>query len=246
MGVSRLAADSDEHLRTYLAPAQVQPSVATAAGAPGTPPILELHGTLRHAHCLSCGTPTGRDAFQDRLSTLNPAWAKYASEIQDGREERLNPDGDVELPPGMDYEAFTVPACDACGGPMKPRVVFFGESLEPHVRAAADAFVAGSAQLLVVGSSLATFSAFRLLKQMKEHGGQVGLLNVGESRGDPIVDWRVGHEDGAGAILPEVARRLLQEAVEQNRLSSRKRRTIETMLTSGKVKPLPAGRRAAS
>lgn len=146
----------------------------------------------------------------------------------------------------MDYETFNVPACDGCGGPMKPRVVFFGESLEPHVREAANRFVAENDQLLVVGSSLATFSAFRLLKQMKEHGGEVGLLNVGESRGDPIVDWRVGHEDGAGAVLPEVARRLLGEAVEQNRLSSMKRRTIEGMLKSGKVKPLPAGKRAAS
>lgn len=85
------------------------------------PPILELHGTLRHAHCLSCHAPTGRDAFQDRLSELNPAWHEFQRDVAAGkREEKLNPDGDIELGPGVRYEDFKVPACDHCGGPMKP------------------------------------------------------------------------------------------------------------------------------
>lgn len=109
---------TDRDLSAYLEPAAVQPSVATAAPSS----ILELHGTLRHAHCLSCGTPVGRDEFQDRLSALNPEWDKYQREVSEGREERLNPDGDVELGPGVRYEEFDVPACDSCGGPMKPRV----------------------------------------------------------------------------------------------------------------------------
>lgn len=58
--------------------------------------------------------------MQDRLSQLNPAWSKYADEVTEGREERLNPDGDVELGPGVKYEDFVVPPCDKCGGPMKP------------------------------------------------------------------------------------------------------------------------------
>lgn len=123
--------------------------------------------------------------------------------------------------------------------------VFFGESLEPHVKEAASNFVDDNAQLLVVGSSLATFSAYRLVRQMKENGGQAGLLNVGESRGDPLMDWRIGHEGGAGALLPEVAKRLLSEAVEMNRLGSRKRREIATMVASGTVREIPPGRAAS-
>ena len=85
------------------------------------PPILELHGTLRHAGCLSCGTLVQRDAFQDRLSELNPLWKKYSDEVQaEQRKEKLNPDGDVELGEGVKYEDFVVPACQKCGGPMKP------------------------------------------------------------------------------------------------------------------------------
>ena len=51
---------------------------------------------------------------------MNPEWQRYSDEVEDGREERLNPDGDVELGPGVKYEEFTVPACDSCGGNMKP------------------------------------------------------------------------------------------------------------------------------
>lgn len=87
-------------------------------------------------------------------------------------------------------------------------MTFFGESLEQHVREQSAKWVSDATQLLVVGSSLATFSAFRLIRQKKEEGGIVGLINVGESRGDPIVDWRIGHEAGAGEILPDASKRL--------------------------------------
>lgn len=83
--------------------------------------ILELHGTLRHAHCLSCQNVVGRDSFQDSLSVLNPDWSQYADQVSQGtREERLNPDGDVELGSGVKYENFVVPNCVKCQGPMKP------------------------------------------------------------------------------------------------------------------------------
>lgn len=86
-----------------------------------TPPILELHGTLRHVHCLGeCQKVVGRDAFQDKLSTLNPTWAEYADEVSLGtRENRENPDGDIELG-DVKYEDFIVPQCENCGGDMKP------------------------------------------------------------------------------------------------------------------------------
>lgn len=113
----------DQDLSTYLS-ASSPPAARPAAGGPPPvpdPPIVELHGTLRHAHCLKCHTPVGRDAFQDRLSALNPAWKRYSDEVQQElRQEKLNPDGDVELPEGVKYDEFEVPPCDECGGPMKP------------------------------------------------------------------------------------------------------------------------------
>ncbi|KAM0755930.1 DHS-like NAD/FAD-binding domain-containing protein [Meredithblackwellia eburnea MCA 4105] len=235
----------DTNLATYLSPS---PSLQDPSEDPLSalssrdPSILELHGTLRHVHCLSCGTPVGRDDFQDRLSILNPEWKKYSDEVElGGRQERLNPDGDVELGPGIRYEEFNVPACETCGGDMKPKVTFFGESLSPQVRSASHHMIHNASQLLIIGSSLATFSAFRLVRQKKDEGGPVGLVNVGESRGDGVVDWRVGWEGGAGEILPDVVRALLESREWEEAL----RREVEDMLARGKVKQI-SGTRATT
>ncbi|GJN91037.1 hypothetical protein Rhopal_004052-T1 [Rhodotorula paludigena] len=227
-----------EDLSVYLEPPAVKPAESPDAPLPVLDPaILELHGTLRHAHCLSCHTPTGRDAFQDRLSELNPAWLEYQQEIESGlREEKLNPDGDIELGPGVRYEDFKVPPCGHCGGPMKPRVIFFGESLEPVTRRQSAHLVSSASQLLVAGSSLATFSAYRLVRQMKEQGGPVGLVNLGESRADPIVDWRIGWEGGAGDVFPLAVRELLRDETRKDVKDD-----VERLLVLGKVKKVPPG-----
>ncbi|BGP25203.1 hypothetical protein JCM10295v2_004125 [Rhodotorula toruloides] len=218
-------------LSLYLSPPSVKPAEARDAPLPPLDPaILELHGTLRHAHCLACHTPVGRDAFQDRLSELNPAWHEFQKEVESGkREEKLNPDGDIELGPGVRYEDFKVPACDQ-------RVIFFGESLEPLTRRHSEHFVSSASQLLVAGSSLATFSAYRLVRQMKEQGGSVGLVNVGESRADPIVDWRVGWEGGAGDVFPAAVRELLKDEKRSDVKAE-----VERMLAAGKVRKVPPG-----
>lgn len=107
------------------------------------------------------------------------------------------------------------------------------------MRTLATHLVAQNRQLLIVGSSLATFSAFRLVRAMADAGGRVGLLNVGESRGDPLCDWRIGWEGGAGDVLPEVGRTLLGEAgYEMNRGD---REEVERMLRSGVVKKVGTG-----
>lgn len=73
------------------------------------------------------------------------------------------PDGDIELQDAGDH--FTVPPCESCGGRLKPDVVFFGDSL-PKERSQRAAQLAKDADLLlVVGSSLMVFSAFRWGRQ---------------------------------------------------------------------------------
>lgn len=117
----------DSTFATYLS-APAAPFASTSsldiphAIAPPASRILELHGTLRHVHCLTCQETVGRDAFQDRLSNLNPEWKGYLDRLDQGvaGEQRFNPDGDVELGPGVEYDKFIVPPCDSCGGPMKP------------------------------------------------------------------------------------------------------------------------------
>ncbi|SCZ89217.1 BZ3500_MvSof-1268-A1-R1_Chr9g10333 [Microbotryum saponariae] len=252
-GLHHKAYDND--LTTYLAPPPIAPPTTATASSPSgsttepkplpfEPDILELHGTLRHAHCLSCQTPIGRDAFQDRLSALNPAWAEYSHNLESGKTKPiLNPDGDVELGKGVRYEDFNVPACDHCGEyMMKPKVTFFGESLLPHVRDLATSWIESSTQLLVIGSSLATYSAFRLIRLSKDLDHRVGLINVGESRGDGLVDFRIGWEGGAVEVLPPVVKRLLEDGPEVEEVLKTE---VEEMMRRGRIKRIGNGGTAA-
>ena len=74
---------------------------------------------------------------------------------------------------------FAIPACTSCGGIVKPAVTFFGGSVpKSDVARAADA-VASADALLVVGSSLHVFSAFRLARAAHASGTPVAILNNG-------------------------------------------------------------------
>lgn len=158
----------------------------------GPRPILELHGTLARVHCLREGHEQTRDAFQAALAADNPQWDAAAKEMEEtGNKPRTNPDGDVELP-GADYTTFRVPECSVCAGHrkhnsiVKPNVVFFGETLPEGVKDASFALVEQSSQLLVMGTSLATYSAFRLIKAAREAGKPVLMISQGPSRADGL------------------------------------------------------------
>lgn len=159
----------------------------------GSADVIELHGALADVRCLGCGARSDRDALQARLHALNPGWSRT-------RPAEIAPDGDAEL----DDTASFVPAdCEACGGALKPDVVFFGENVPRwRVDAAFSALQAADA-LLVVGSSLTVFSGFRFVKKAAEWGIPVGILNLGPSRGDPLAALRV--DARAAEALPEVA-----------------------------------------
>ncbi|KZF25060.1 DHS-like NAD/FAD-binding domain-containing protein [Xylona heveae TC161] len=256
-----------------------------------TLPTLELHGYLRSLVCLTCKTHMPRQAFQDDLARLNPAWADFLNEMlasgalltenPDERRKkglRTNPDGDVDLPDAP-YSTFRYPACPTCladpsknvhvdkdgawvppssatantdtyplfsepsryisdvdpssssstsssssssssashssvspssrpaaaaaaaaaaGGPgsgpsstihagiLKPAVVMFGESISPETKHSAEDMIDNASRILVVGSSLATYSAWRLVKRATDRGMPVGVLNMGGVRGEEV------------------------------------------------------------
>jgi NAD-dependent SIR2 family protein deacetylase len=97
--------------------------------------------------------------------------------------------------------------CLACGaGPLKPDVVFFGETV-PRNRVD-DCFlrVEAAGCLLVLGSSLTVMSGYRFVLRAAKLGIPVAIVNVGPTRGDARADVRVGAP--LGEVLPELARRL--------------------------------------
>jgi NAD-dependent SIR2 family protein deacetylase len=92
------------------------------------------------------------------------------------------PDGDVRVAATPDD--LLVPDCRECGGVLKPRVVFFGESVpRPRVEEAFAALDEADA-LLVVGSSLMVYSGYRFVRAARERGRPVALVNLGRTRAD--------------------------------------------------------------
>ncbi|KIP02692.1 hypothetical protein PHLGIDRAFT_111785 [Phlebiopsis gigantea 11061_1 CR5-6] len=175
--------------------------------------ILELHGSLHKVQC-SHGHIVDRQTFQDRLSAANPEWKVYMDELEaTGQRPRTNPDGDVALE-GIEYDTFKVPECPDClldnkrNSILKPELIFFGESIPPEVRDRSIADIEECDRLFLVGTTLATYSAFRLLKHALELKKPVLLLNVGPTRADPLPGLEK-IELASGLVMRDVVRAVL-------------------------------------
>lgn len=158
----------------------------------GSRRVTDLHGRLDTVQCLSCWATQPRDVFQSALERANPGWHHTAG---------LAPDGDADLE-GVDFDAFAIPACPACGGILKPAVVFFGESVPPDRVAASLARLAEADALLVVGSSLMVRSGYRFAVAATERGLPVAAVNLGRTRADDLLAVKV--EDRCGDVLSRV------------------------------------------
>ncbi|EGC46118.1 conserved hypothetical protein [Histoplasma capsulatum var. duboisii H88] len=160
---------------------------------------------------------------------------------------QMNPDGDVDLP-NAPYSKFRYPPCPHClenppllrdgtqgiveaepdgaisptsnAGILKPAVIMFGESVDERVKEQAEDAVDEAGKLLVLGSSLATFSAWRFVERAIARGMSIGILNVGgvrnearlfqEADGNGFIDptMRVRCSERAEFVLPQVAAHL--------------------------------------
>lgn len=172
--------------------------------AAGSERVVELHGALHEVICLSCAAVESRDSLQERLLALNPDWHRAVLEGQDEQAEQA-PDGDAELPAER-VAGFRVAGCRRCGGVLKPKVVFFGENVPPDVTARAWSLFDEGEVLLVVGSSLTVFSGYRFVRKAAQRGVPVALVNLGPTRGDPLIELRV--DERVEQVLPELATRL--------------------------------------
>ena len=150
--------------------------------AAGSRAVIDLHGRLDAVVCLGCGASSSRADVQRRLAEANPAWAGLAAGAA--------PDGDADLE-DRDFATFQVPACDACGGMLKPDVVFFGENV-PRARVdAAMARLARADGMLVVGSSLMVYSGLRFVHAAVRAQIPVAAVNLGRTRADDLLRFRM-------------------------------------------------------
>ena len=156
----------------------------------GSRKVLDLHGRLDRVVCLACDASVDRDVVQHWLALANPRWVQP--------EARSAPDGDAHVE--ADTDAFEIPACPACGGVLKPDVVFFGDSVpRERVDRAYQALTASDA-VLVVGSSLMVFSGYRFVREAARTGTPVAIVNLGRTRADDVVDVKV--EAPCAEVLP--------------------------------------------
>ncbi|MFJ7214869.1 NAD-dependent protein deacetylase [Amycolatopsis sp. NPDC098790] len=165
--------------------------------AAGTADAIELHGSLDRVICLDCRRTSPRAELDRRLRAANPDFGGAAT--------RINPDGDVELPEDV-VRRFTPVPCVACGGVLKPDVVFFGENVpRPRVEQCYR-LVDEAGALLVLGSSLTVMSGLRFVRHAAAAGKPVVIVNRGETRGDRHASLRV--DLPLGQALTELAARL--------------------------------------
>ncbi|KAJ3481681.1 hypothetical protein NLI96_g7498 [Meripilus lineatus] len=217
--------------------------------------ILELHGSLHKVHCTH-GHVVDRNVFQDWLSSANPRWKAFADALEaSGQGPRTNPDGDVVLE-GVSYDDFVVPDCPVClqegrkNNVQKPELIFFGESIQSRVKDLSYQHIDTCDRLFLVGTTLATFSAFRythreagsgvhyllisvesdrLLKHALELQKPVLMLNIGPTRADGLPGMEK-IEIASGIVMRDVVRQVLGfESISDT--------VVNEMLRSGVVQP---------
>ncbi len=74
-----------------------------------------------------------------------------------------------------------IPPHCACGGMLRPGVVWFGESLPPDVWKAAEAAARSCELLLVIGTSAVVYPAAGLARLAKSSGARIVEINVAET-----------------------------------------------------------------
>ena len=147
----------------------------------GSQTAIDLHGRADEVICMSCGLRRERQLMHDLCALLNPAYTSLNAEAA--------PDGDADLE--ADFSHFQVPACPACGGIMKPDVVFFGDNVpRPRVDECFDT-IDQSGALLVIGSSLMVYSGFRFARHTHQQNKPLAILTRGKTRADELASLKL-------------------------------------------------------
>eukprot|EP00451_Oxyrrhis_marina_P049740 CAMPEP_0204474938 /NCGR_PEP_ID=MMETSP0471-20130131/28067_1 /ASSEMBLY_ACC=CAM_ASM_000602 /TAXON_ID=2969 /ORGANISM="Oxyrrhis marina" /LENGTH=308 /DNA_ID=CAMNT_0051477383 /DNA_START=12 /DNA_END=938 /DNA_ORIENTATION=- len=174
----------------------------------GSNPV-ELHGSLHSVGCTSCSYQITRVEHQARLITANPGWEEFHCASDGSVSSRADGDWAVDV----DEAQFEVPGCPSCGGILKPTIVFFGGSIDESVKISAQRAVDQGCSLLVMGTSLETYSAYRLALDAAKRV-PVCVVNIGPTRyarsdttvfahGKPLL-----LEQRVGILLPAVVNAL--------------------------------------
>ena len=172
----------------------------------GSVKVCDLHGRNDRVTCQSCHLSTSRKLYQSQVAKMNKRAVEAIDQAQ-LNEKSLRADGDAEIENCVDLNSFVVPLCPKCGGILKPDVVFFGDNVPKERVEECYGYVDKSDGMLIVGTSLEVFSAFRFAKRALERKLPIVLINQGETRVDRT------HPNGLTHRIDENSSVVLQETV---------------------------------
>ena len=152
--------------------------------AAGSRAVIDLHGDIATVVCLDCGAKSPRLEMQRRLAALNPDVPPPARL----EHAELRPDGDAVV---ERWDDFVLADCERCAGPLKPDVVFFGESVPRERVDRAYGYVDAADVLVVLGSSLTVMSGLRFVRHSAKAGRPVVIITRGPTRGDELATVKI-------------------------------------------------------
>ena len=140
----------------------------------GSTRVLHLHGSLFASRCSQCAAAPATEPLRESLDAVPP-------------------DGAREEPP----------TCSACGGRLRPGVVWFGEGLPEGPWQQAQKAVAGCGLLLVIGTSSLVYPAAALPLAALEAGIPVLEINPQPTAlsDQANASWRVPASEGVERLM---------------------------------------------
>ena len=121
--------------------------------------------------------------FQDLIKDQNKHWTAFSNQIA--------PDSDVHLTPEQ-IKGFSIPICPKCkNNRLKPDLVFFGDNVPKELVHKINENISNSDSLLIIGTTVHTFSAYRIVLKAKELKIPIAILSIGITRADDLVDLKI-------------------------------------------------------
>ena len=165
-------------------------------GAAGTQNVAELHGSGATMRCITEGHRFTRAETLAWFDAANPGFVERHANAP------TNPDGDADV---TDIDSVRVPVCPACGGTLRPDVVYFGEHVPKPVFAHAEQIVADARLLIIAGSSLAVNTGIRLVHRAEARNLPLVVINRGPTAVDRRPSLHTRIEGGTSETLCALA-----------------------------------------
>jgi NAD-dependent deacetylase sirtuin 4 len=121
--------------------------------------------------------------MQILIKDQNKNWTAFSNQIA--------PDSDVHLTPEQ-IKGFSIPICPKCNNKrLKPDLVFFGDNVPKELVNHINENIFNADALLIIGTTVHTFSAYRIVLKAKELKIPVAILSIGPTRADDLADIKI-------------------------------------------------------